>query len=235
MNTGADVIKDLLFGRPVVLEDHVVDNIWRTVGASRYTVEKAKRDGIGSTLVQQILPPTKAIDAAYKDITSAGDGKGSELVQSIPVFGKFYYWWFGKGADKSTKIAVKVAKDRYYKMAMEDKANSGEISQDTISKIKNDMRLSDSDLDTLWKRVEIGNDNAYKVSKMPFDKALKEFEKASVADRKILGKVLADKYDRLSEDKRTKFDPEIERILAEEKKEPLVDVSKLIFGKESMQ
>ena len=235
MNTGADVIKDVLFGRPVVLEDHVIDNVWRTVGASRYTVEKAKRDGIGATLIQQILPPTKAIDAAYKDIKSAGDGKGSELIQSVPVFGKFYYWWFGKGADKSSKVAVKVAKDRYYKMAMEDKEKTGEISPSTSEAIKKDMRLSENDLNDLWKRVQIGDDHAYKVSKMPFEKALKEFEKASLADRKVLGKVLASKYDRLPEEKKAKFDPEIERILAEEKKEPLVDINKLIFGKESAQ
>lgn len=235
MNTGADVIKDLLFGRPIVLEDHVVDNVWRTIGASRYTVEQAKRDGIGTAALKQILPPAKAIDAAYKDIKSMGDGKGSELVQSVPIFGKFYYWWFGKGADKSSKVAVKVAKDRYYRMAMEDKAKTGEISQKTADTVKKDMRLSDSDLNELWKRIQIGDNQAYKVSKMPFDKALKEFEKASVAEKKVLEKILAGKYDRLSDEKKAKFDPEIQRILAEAEEEPLVDINKLIFGKGGTQ
>jgi len=164
-----------------------------------------------------------------------GDGKGSELVQSVPIFGKFYYWWFGKGADKSSKVAVKVAKDRYYRMAMEDKAKTGEISQKTAETVRNDMRLSDSDLNELWKRIQIGDDQAYKVSKMPFDKALKEFEKASAAEKKVLEKILAEKYDRLSDEKKAKFDSEIQQVLAEAEKEPLVDINKLIFGKGGTQ
>ena len=118
---------------------------------------------------------------------------------------------------------------------MEDKANTGSISQDTINAVKNDMRLSDDDLNNLWKRIEIGDDNAYKVPKMPFDKALKEFDRASTADKQILMNIMKTKYDNLSEEKKEKFLPEIQRILDKEKEKPLVDINKLIFGKENEQ
>ena len=32
-----------------------------------------------------------------------GDDKGFEMTQSIPLVGKLYYWWFGKGAKKLEK------------------------------------------------------------------------------------------------------------------------------------
>jgi len=100
-NASADVIKDLILNRPIDLNDKVTDNILRLFGISKWVTWKAREEGVGSALLKQILPPMKVIDAVTKDITTAGDDKGLESVNSIPVGGKLYYWWFGKGANKS--------------------------------------------------------------------------------------------------------------------------------------
>jgi hypothetical protein len=102
-NAGADVIKDLILGRPIDLEDKVVDNLMRLVGVSKFATWKAREEGAGSALVKIVAPPFKAADAITKDILQAGDEKGLEIAQSIPVVGKLYYWWFGKGAAKSER------------------------------------------------------------------------------------------------------------------------------------
>lgn len=102
-NAGADVIKDLLLGRPIILEDKVVDNLLRLFGISKFVTWKAREEGVGSAMVRQIAPPFKLADALSKDIMSAGDEKGMETPASIPVGGALYYWWFGKGKGKSER------------------------------------------------------------------------------------------------------------------------------------
>jgi hypothetical protein len=102
-NATSDFIKDWLLGRPVDIEDKAVDNMLRLLGISKFVTWKAREEGAGSAMVRQISPPFKALDAISKDINSMGDGKGLEITQSIPVVGKLYYWWFGKGAGKSER------------------------------------------------------------------------------------------------------------------------------------
>lgn len=102
-NATADVIKDLILGRPLDLPDKVVDNLMRLAGVSKFATWKAREEGPGTAAVLMAAPPFKAINAIYKDIMTAGDEKGLESVQSIPLVGKLYYWWFGKGAGKSEK------------------------------------------------------------------------------------------------------------------------------------
>ena len=104
-NAAADEIKDLILNRKTSLEDRTVDNLLRLVGISKFVTWQARREGVGAATVRQIAPPFKFIDSLTKDIASAGDGKGLETAQSIPVAGKLYYWWFGKGADKAEKRA----------------------------------------------------------------------------------------------------------------------------------
>jgi hypothetical protein len=96
-NAGADELKDLLLGRKTNIKDRTVDNLLRLFGISKFVTWKARTEGVGSAMVRQIMPPFKAIDAITKDIATAGNEKGLEITQSIPVFGKLYYWWFGKG------------------------------------------------------------------------------------------------------------------------------------------
>jgi hypothetical protein len=102
-NATADEIKDFMLGRNTDFSDRVIDNLFRLGGISKFVTWQARREGLRSAVVKQIAPPAKAADAILKDATEAGDGKGLETVQSIPIFGKFYYWWLGKGADKTEK------------------------------------------------------------------------------------------------------------------------------------
>lgn len=101
-NATADEIKDFMLNRETSLTDRTVDNVLRLAGFSKYTIYKAREEGIGSAVLKTILPPIKFIDSVYKDIASGGE-KGLETIDSIPIGGKLYYWWFGKGADKTEK------------------------------------------------------------------------------------------------------------------------------------
>jgi len=99
-NAGADELKDWILGRKTDMEDRVVDNVLRLFGVSKFVTWKARTEGVGSSLARQILPPFKFVDAAGKDIMSAGDEKGLELTASIPIVGKLYYWHMGRGVHK---------------------------------------------------------------------------------------------------------------------------------------
>ena len=97
-NAGADELKDWVLGKDVDFEDHVIENLLSLGGASRYLRMQTTKEGIGSGLAGQILPPFKFIDAISKDVmTDTRDGLRS--VDSIPVGGKLYYWHFGRGKD----------------------------------------------------------------------------------------------------------------------------------------
>ena len=109
-NGTADTIKDLLTGRKTELPDLLVDQIAVLAGFSRYTLNRVSEEGLGSAALEQILPPTNLIDniskdliALYKDFDKSADINKLRTVQDIPLVGKFYYWWFGKGkkAEKS--------------------------------------------------------------------------------------------------------------------------------------
>jgi len=99
-NAAADELKDWLLDRETDLEDRVVDNLLRLAGVSKFVTWKARTEGVGSALARQILPPFKFIDAAGKDILNAGDDKGLEVMSSIPLVGKLYYWHMGRGTSK---------------------------------------------------------------------------------------------------------------------------------------
>lgn len=97
---GTDELKDFILGRTTTLSDRIVDNILKLVGLSKWTLYKARQEGIASAAIKTILPPVPLVDQLWKDIRTAGDKKGLEVVQSIPLVGKFYYWWMGKGRFK---------------------------------------------------------------------------------------------------------------------------------------
>jgi hypothetical protein len=99
-NASADELKDWVLGRKTDLNDRVVDNLLRLMGVSKFVTWKARTEGLGSALVKQILPPFKFIDAVSKDIIGAGDGKGLEMLSSLPVVGKLAYWHLGRGREK---------------------------------------------------------------------------------------------------------------------------------------
>lgn len=111
-NATADEIKDFILGRETPMSDKVVDNLWRLVGASKYDVYKARTDGVGQTILRKILFPSSLADRAYIDVQNLIEGKQYEKgpmkgeayklesTQDIPLAGKLYYWWFGRGAQK---------------------------------------------------------------------------------------------------------------------------------------
>ncbi len=111
-NATADEIKDLILGRETPPSDKVVDNIMRLFGASKFDVYNARERGIGMAAAMKILPPLSILDRVgmdiYRGITGkeyekgANEGEAYELesTQSIPVGGKLYYWWFGRGEQK---------------------------------------------------------------------------------------------------------------------------------------
>ena len=103
MNATADEIKDFMLNRETSFKDRTVDNILKLAGFSKFTIYKARQEGIGSAVAKTILPPFKFLDSAYKDIIQANEISQLETLQSIPVGGKLYYWWFGKGSTKTEK------------------------------------------------------------------------------------------------------------------------------------
>jgi hypothetical protein len=123
-NSGADVLKNLWLNRPTYLPDMVVDNWFRLLGISKFIIYDARRRGLYEAGTKLILPPFKIVDALYRDFANFDfqkDGmeslqgnfwKGEKLETpaSIPVFGKEYYWWFGKGTELSEKTRKKMRK-----------------------------------------------------------------------------------------------------------------------------
>lgn len=113
MEASADVIKDLILGREVNISDTVMQNIGDLV-LSRYRKREIQKEGIGTGLVKQIVPPFQFVNALWKDITTAGDKKGLEITKSIPLVGKVFHSRFGKGKkkEKSKNVIRKVRKVR---------------------------------------------------------------------------------------------------------------------------
>ena len=116
MNATADEIKDFISGRKTEFSDRVVDSIAKLAGFSRYTLFQAEREGLGSAILQQLLPPTPTIDDVSKDVIglySDADKSFSinELrsIKSIPIGGDLYYWWFGKGVKAREEQAQKTS------------------------------------------------------------------------------------------------------------------------------
>lgn len=103
---GANELKDLLLGREIKFADHVIENFLTLGGANRYIRMQVNREGIGTALGKQILPPFKFIDNIYKDVSNnVTDLNSARFVDSIPVVGKLYYWHFGKGTEFKQSIA----------------------------------------------------------------------------------------------------------------------------------
>lgn len=107
-NAGSDEIKDWLLGKDTKFEDHVIENFLTMGGASKYVRMQTAREGLGSGLIGQILPPFRFINSLSKDL---GQGYGdyiagdtinfnhARIIESIPIGGKLYYWNYGRGED----------------------------------------------------------------------------------------------------------------------------------------
>ena len=126
MGMGSDALKDLILGRPITLDDLVVDNMLKTAGITKYQIYQSKQDGIANTAMQYFfVPPLYApVDNAVKDIgdivgkenkrtgqTKHMNPKDARSLSYVPVVGKFYYWWVGGGKAKIEKEKKKKERD----------------------------------------------------------------------------------------------------------------------------
>ena len=102
MEATGDVLIDWFLGRPVDFGKAFKERLF-SIAVGRYTQQRIKRVGVGRAIAEKVLPPTQFPDALSKDILSTGDKKGLELIKSIPVVGKWWYYRFGKGADRIKK------------------------------------------------------------------------------------------------------------------------------------
>jgi hypothetical protein len=107
MGMVADSAKDLVFGRDFDLTDTVVDNIWKTLGLSKYQIWQFRMEGARELAIKMIAPPFKIIEGITRDYNKLSkddfEAINSETIQSIPLGGKLFYWWFGKGKQKVLK------------------------------------------------------------------------------------------------------------------------------------
>jgi len=110
-NASADMLKNLMLNRDTEPDDLVVDNVARLFGLSKWTIYEARREGAATAAMKMMLPPGKFLDAAYKDVSDTYryfvddvevrnyGAKNLNLFGSIPLVGKPYFWWFGKGSE----------------------------------------------------------------------------------------------------------------------------------------
>jgi len=99
-NASTDVMKDLLYGRPIKLDELLENNLWKLLGINRYLVQKGRREGPAKAFLEGLLPPTTAFDRAWQDISAiAGDKeyKGA-MLQGTPL--DMVYWKYLGGLDK---------------------------------------------------------------------------------------------------------------------------------------
>ena len=107
MNATADTIKDTITGREIKWDDVLVDNIAKLVGFSRYQTQQVMKEGLATTLTDQLAPPLPFLDDLSKDVVNlfkdfdkSADINELRSIRDIPVGGDLYYWWFGKGRGK---------------------------------------------------------------------------------------------------------------------------------------
>jgi hypothetical protein len=102
--TGDDLYKDIM---DFLSDDHMVDSYLKLVSWSKFHSWKLREEGPLSAAVRQVIPPAKLPEAITRDIwkTYKGDFEwmNAESFNSIPIGGKLWYWWYGKGAEKTEK------------------------------------------------------------------------------------------------------------------------------------
>ena len=103
-NASTDVIKDLLYGRPIERDDLLEDNLWKLLGINRYLIRKMDREGPGKAFLEGLLPPTTVFDRTFQDLKAiAGDKeyKGN-MLQGTPL--DMVYWRYLGGQDKIKRM-----------------------------------------------------------------------------------------------------------------------------------
>lgn len=114
MGMSSDALKDLLLGRDIDLSDLVIDNLLKLLGISKFQIYKSKEEGIGNAIFRFLTPPVLAPLDDLRDVGKIVKGKkkakDADVLQRVPLIGKFYYWWVGGGTKKKDKDKSKVLK-----------------------------------------------------------------------------------------------------------------------------
>ena len=99
-NAGTDIIKDIMYGRPIKEDDLVLDNTLKLLGINRYLMYKARREGVGKAVLETMLPPMTVFDRGGKDLDDFLSGKEykGNLLQGTPL--DIIYWRYLGGVDK---------------------------------------------------------------------------------------------------------------------------------------
>jgi len=124
VNSGVDYVVNTLFNRDSDMEDLTIDNILRILpGMSKWTLWKMRSEGPVSAFINGILPvaklPASLVGDAFMVYKKLQKGQtithqDFDLPANIPLIGKPYYFWFGKGArqteakrEKLTRLKLK--------------------------------------------------------------------------------------------------------------------------------
>lgn len=103
LGAGADEAKDFILGRETSFSDLLINNLLKIGGFSKYTIFQTRKEGLGRGFVSQFAPPFGILDTGTQDIDELirkGElEKGARFTQHIPVIGKMYYWWLGRGSE----------------------------------------------------------------------------------------------------------------------------------------
>ena len=114
-NATADVLKNLIMGREIDLEDTVVSNLLWNIGISKYTFYKGQREGYAWALfTSYIMPPQiGTADDVQRDARKMAQGKQElkdSMLWTFLPFGRMYYWWFGGASEEGKKRTKKLTK-----------------------------------------------------------------------------------------------------------------------------
>ena len=164
-NMGADEIKDFIFGRATNVTDRVIDNMFRLFGLHRYTMWYGQRYGWTEAMLKMFQPPINWLEAPVKDITRITKKlladkrdeikiKDLQTIKVIPVFGKAYYFWFGKGKEYEIEREIESMMERSENESFSDEEKSelfrmidereirGEIKRSTATNKKKTFNIN---------------------------------------------------------------------------------------------
>ena len=100
-----DWIIDLLYGRKTILPELMINNLLGLFGITKFHLYKAREQGFTGVAKELVVPPLFSFfDDLIADTSKLLGGKRKikdlEILKGIPLVGRFYYWWFGRGAEK---------------------------------------------------------------------------------------------------------------------------------------
>lgn len=101
-----DWLIDLMYGRETDISERLLNNILGLVGISKFQIYQAKEKGFTGTVKDLVVPPLFSFfDDLFTDTVKVAEGKREikdmEVLKGIPLVGRFYYWWVGRGREKS--------------------------------------------------------------------------------------------------------------------------------------